>query len=415
MWDPISIVEASYDPAESEKLWLERLVDRIAPQLPSEMGVMGFLFDRHAPSQSLISDCVATGAVAAFSGIVAALYSQMPDEQRRFLLSGSPPIATLSSLSGMRAGLSLESVGVGEMTAQIGFSDTAVLCATDPSGQGCAIGTLLQREFRFSRAATLAWARVAAHIAAGLRLQRGVARLRQDAILQPSGKLEDASPAAQAPAAREALRQAARAMDRARSRVRHKEPEHALAMWRALVNGRWSLIDRFESDGRRYVVAVQNSPASPDPRGLTESERLVASYAGLGYPNKVIGYALGISEGTVAALLARAKRKLRVTSRAELVDLFTAWESARATASTAELDGSELLVLAKPASAARVPELTEVEMRVAGAAAAGVATPEIARTLGRSPHTVAKTLTRVYRKLDVSSRAELARCLGARS
>jgi DNA-binding CsgD family transcriptional regulator len=53
-------------------------------------------------------------------------------------------------------------------------------------------------------------------------------------------------------------------------------------------------------------------------------------------------------------------------------------------------------------------ELTGGEERIAGLAAGGRRNEEIARELGLSPKTVEWTLTRVYRKLGVRSRTELA-------
>jgi DNA-binding CsgD family transcriptional regulator len=44
---------------------------------------------------------------------------------------------------------------------------------------------------------------------------------------------------------------------------------------------------------------------------LTARERRVVAYMASGYSNKVIGYELGLSPGTVSAMLARATAKLR--------------------------------------------------------------------------------------------------------
>jgi DNA-binding CsgD family transcriptional regulator len=52
--------------------------------------------------------------------------------------------------------------------------------------------------------------------------------------------------------------------------------------------------------------------------------------------------------------------------------------------------------------------LTQGEERVANLAARGRRNGEIARELGMSPKTVEWTLTRVYRKVGVRSRTELA-------
>ncbi len=100
--------------------------------------------------------------------------------------------------------------------------------------------------------------------------------------------------------------------------MRNDSPDDALAMWRTLVTCRWSLVDRFESDGRRYLVARANEPPTA-PRGeLTDRQYQVASMAALGHSNKMIGYALGLLAATVSEHLSRACQRLGVRLRAEL-------------------------------------------------------------------------------------------------
>jgi DNA-binding NarL/FixJ family response regulator len=89
-------------------------------------------------------------------------------------------------------------------------------------------------------------------------------------------------------------------------------------MWQAMVSGRWSLLDHFDSDGRRYVLAHRNDPQVPDARGLTLRQRQVIAYAALGHSNKVIAYELGLSASTVGCHLARARAKLALPSAAAL-------------------------------------------------------------------------------------------------
>jgi DNA-binding NarL/FixJ family response regulator len=132
-----------------------------------------------------------------------------------------------------------------------------------------------------------------------------------EAVLRPNGRLEHAvGPATSAPA-REALALAARCIDRARGSLRRRDPSEAVEIWRGLVAGRWSLVDRFDSDGRRFLVAHKNDPSMRDPRGLTERERQVVGYADLGRSNKAIAYELGISPSTVGAILTNARAKLK--------------------------------------------------------------------------------------------------------
>jgi DNA-binding CsgD family transcriptional regulator len=60
-------------------------------------------------------------------------------------------------------------------------------------------------------------------------------------------------------------------------------------------------------------------------------------------------------------------------------------------------------------------ELTEAERRIALLVAEGRTNREVAATLFLTVHSVETTLTRVYRKLEVRSRAELARLFAANS
>jgi DNA-binding NarL/FixJ family response regulator len=56
-------------------------------------------------------------------------------------------------------------------------------------------------------------------------------------------------------------------------------------------------------------------------------------------------------------------------------------------------------------------ELTPTERRIAELVAEGLTNREVAATLFVTPKTVESALTRIYRKLDVRSRTELARQL----
>jgi DNA-binding NarL/FixJ family response regulator len=56
--------------------------------------------------------------------------------------------------------------------------------------------------------------------------------------------------------------------------------------------------------------------------------------------------------------------------------------------------------------------LTASEQRIAELAASGVTNRDMAATLFVSPKTVEANLTRIYRKLNIHSRAELGRIMG---
>jgi len=101
------------------------------------------------------------------------------------------------------------------------------------------------------------------------------------------------------------------------------DDDRALDLWQGLVAGRWSLVDRFDSDGRRFLIARRNDPRVADPRALTLRERQVLAYAAMGHPLKLVAYALGLSVPTVALHRTRGMRKLGLQSHAEVVRFFT--------------------------------------------------------------------------------------------
>jgi DNA-binding CsgD family transcriptional regulator len=111
------------------------------------------------------------------------------------------------------------------------------------------------------------------------------------------------------------------AIDRARGKLRRIDVDEALGEWKGLVDGRWSLIDKFDPDGKRFVLARRNEPGVRGLALLTERERHVVAYAALGHSDKLITYELGLAGSTVRVLLARAARKLGARTRDELIRL----------------------------------------------------------------------------------------------
>jgi len=118
---------------------------------------------------------------------------------------------------------------------------------------------------------------------------------------------------------REALQTSVLSLERARGDMRKGAPDSALAGWPAMVRARWTLVDHFEKDGKRYLLAVRNEAALDGLQMLSPRERQVVSYASLGHSNKMIAYELGIATSTVGVLLSRATTKLGVSSREELL------------------------------------------------------------------------------------------------
>lgn len=196
-------------------------------------------------------------------------------------------------------------------------ADSVGIVAADPAGHGvCASIGLPERRGLSERQLRLL-DRVAVHLSAGRRLrEKKQSRLLDDAeaILSSNGKVLHALKAAKNK--RESLH-AARARRDEASKLKH-DPEKALEIWKGLVGGRWSLVDHFDTDGKRLLLAVKNAPQI-DPRAdLSPRERRVCALVAMGHRDKEIAYSLGLSLGSVTAALHRARMKLKVSSRTEL-------------------------------------------------------------------------------------------------
>jgi DNA-binding CsgD family transcriptional regulator len=331
--DVVSILEGAYDVAPCTRDWLRLLIERSAPFLDRGLGQFASIWNVGQGADPTTVAC-----------------HRMDDCQRDALLQAAvvSRSAHKQAASTMVLGTAMQRVGddadaqadVHEMARRFlhpfGARDILFLKIADPGGRLIVAGVPAPDDSRPSRGEAMMWSRIAAHVAAGARLRaaasiHGVDRFDGvDAVLSPSGALHHVAPGAQDRGSREKLRQAARDVDRARTRAVRSDAKAALDLWQGLVAGRWSLVDRFDADGRRFLVARRNDPDVPDPRALTRRERQVLAYAAMGQPLKLIAYALGLSVSTIALYRGRAMRKLGLTSTAEVVRMF-AQERARET------------------------------------------------------------------------------------
>jgi len=228
---------------------------------------------------------------------------------------------TLSQLLGDRLA---QTPGTGQLLTAFGARDVIGVNARDPTGLGVVAGLNLPQVTQLSHHEVERWANLAAHIAAGHRLRRALASDQRslldgaEAVLERDGRLAHARDAATTTSACEVLRKAARTLEQV-GVPKPSAPEEALHGWPALVDGRWTLVDHFDSDGRRYFVARKNDPAAPGPRELTGRQRQIVGYAALGHSNKLIAYELGLSEAAISHHLARAAERLGLRTRTELV------------------------------------------------------------------------------------------------
>ena len=98
------------------------------------------------------------------------------------------------------------------------------------------------------------------------------------------------------------------------------EAPNLLALWRALVDGRFRFVESFDRNGWRYFVLHENLDAGYDAR-LTSRERYLVETVGRGESEKKVAFGLGVTPSTASAILKSALGKLGLRSKVDLVVL----------------------------------------------------------------------------------------------
>jgi len=315
--DLISVIESAYRVEVDTRTWLRAALEVLAPVLDHGLGVSGFTYDASDPCHFRILDF--EGASSKEPLVRHAIEASSPARVRWTFRT--TPCQTAS------AGPDWHSTPAYQTFKKLGFEDVLFLNGLDASGLGCFFTARLRKTSWLTAAKRRLLTRLAVHLGTGLRLHR---RLESEAraVLTPSGALVHAEGEAKDASARERLRRAVVAVERARGGMRRTGLVDAVEQWKGLVSARWTLVDRFESDGRRYVVAKDNAPNAVSIEQLSVRERQVLAYARMGHTNKLIAYELGLAPSTVRVLIARAAHKLGARSRQAAIDMYEKLEDA---------------------------------------------------------------------------------------
>lgn len=321
--DPLRVVEAGYEWIEDETTWLRGIA---AAAAPFAIGTGTAAYSVGLTGTPAIQAFVANGTANGFErnvrGFTKALGKAARDmyAPTEFVGNAGYRLRRLAKARGQT---------VEQMTNGNPIAAWA-LVAGDPRKHAALIAFPAKDDsfapdvpFPRSRALGLA----AAHLSAALRL-RALAAPKADtdavteSVLAPSGKLLHAVGTAKSSRARESLAEAVVRRERARGRLRKADGDEAAQLWSVLVSGRWSIVDFVDRDGKRLLLARKNPVSGPDVLALTEEERDVVWLATHGHSRKYMAYELGISVSQVGRRLATAMRKLRVTSRRDLLQRF---------------------------------------------------------------------------------------------
>jgi DNA-binding CsgD family transcriptional regulator len=322
--DALSVVEAAYRFELDDMAWLHGIAQSAYEQIGAGLGIFGFEYQVGADGRITMGREV---QIEMPDNVAAGMRANMAQLSPSFVAKSfarcEAATASQASDAEMRAinGPMFEALG-----ATFGWYDSMMLGGMDPSGHGVYLGAWLPKATNLPSQVRATWSRVAVHLVTARRLRMRLAASAgpADAVLTPSGQLDEGCPEAKMAEARTALRNAVQDFERARTQLRRDQPAEAVNTWRGLVAGRWSLVDEFSSSGKRYVLARRNDVAVAGPESLTVRERQAVGYAALGHSNKLIAYEMGISDSTVGVLLHRAARRLGVSSRAELIERWRA-------------------------------------------------------------------------------------------
>jgi len=285
--DTLSIVEAAYRPAETREAWATQVARAVKDVLKGGP-CAAFLYDARRPRSVRLDWTWFDGFPR--TAVDTALELVVQDDAG----AASTCLYRTTVFATTRADFVPAEPRLGALLDHAG-GDFGFVNAIDPTFQGMAWVIPAPRN-GFSIRSRQVWRRVAAHVAAGLRLQRTLSALHGGA---------DPLAAADAVTLQDALVRIAAAR-----RLQRDEPERAADLWTGLFAGRWSLVEYFDRDGRHYFLAHRNEPSLGATRALSRRERQVFTRSAMGHSNKLIAYSLGLSLSTVGAHLARARRKL---------------------------------------------------------------------------------------------------------
>jgi DNA-binding CsgD family transcriptional regulator len=316
--DLIGIVEAIYQDAPDDQTWLHGVATAAEPALDLGLGTMAYTFAADPKVGVEVLQTVARGRHG--EQLLRTALNMVTEQGPNAMPGFKSQVGLLRSITDY-----VGSDFVPRHFRAVGGVGNAVdvlgVVGADSNGRGMVLASLVPPHWQLTPTLRQRWRCIISHLVSGQRLRRVGEALPDEAVLDAGGKLYDAVGTATSRDARVALRQAARAIDCARVR-RARSPDAALATWQALVHGRWSLVDRFESDGRTFLIAKANPPEPPAVAKLTPRESAVVALAALGRSNKLIAYELGLSLGTVGTYLLRAQRRLNLHSRAALIRWF---------------------------------------------------------------------------------------------
>jgi DNA-binding CsgD family transcriptional regulator len=380
--DYVSIVEACYRSTDLDEEWLDGVLMAARPLLDLGGGIALSLVQEGPLGRKVVLSQGAGPVSDMLRRSWPVLEQLDSDTYRRFFY----PRQTVVSAAALVGDFSPPIQGVfASLMAQAGAEDLLGMLGYPAEGWAFALFVAVDHG-AVTPAIRNALRRLRIHVEASLRL-RLFSSAESVAVIRPDGKLEHVRDGALDESQREAIGAQAVCIDRARTQEGRANSERALSVWHALVEGRFSLVERVESDGRRYYHAFENAPHVRAQRAITETEAVVLSLTLRGLSGKEVSYSTGLSQARISSALALAAERLGFARREDLLRV-----------------GASLLQSEEDATSV---ELTHAEREVFALVRRGLSNQEIAEARGTSVNTVANQLAALLRKTGASSRRAL--------
>lgn len=313
--DLLTFLEAAYDFDLPFEAWQAQLVEAARRAFPETSGAYSYLY-RIQDGAPVLTSPVAGDAC--FLEAIEEGHAQASPRAALRALS-APSHAAPTSLWLRDPATHRIPDWLGRMWSRFGVGDVLGLLATDRIGDSLALGLGLPRASypdvegpggsALARQATL----VARHVETAMAIRT--------ALGDPEAVLADIDASGRGEwqvgsEPWEHFRECCRCIEDARDRL-HAGDEQGLAVWDALVQGRYSIV-RYRRGGGRLRFLVLQNPRNDRLRALSTLEREVVQRAARGQANKVIAIDLDLHPSSVANLLARALRKLGIKNRVQL-------------------------------------------------------------------------------------------------
>ncbi|HEX8111454.1 MAG TPA: LuxR C-terminal-related transcriptional regulator [Kofleriaceae bacterium] len=315
-----AMLAAEYDPEKRPDGWLQNILRATEQFFDRGQGAIGWLLRRDQQLMPMAPTAINGGerfietATRIGAGLGARSLSASVAPSR-------PSLETASEALDLGPDL-LHEPAFREHAHPLGIKDFLAFKATSPCGKlSCTIGTPLARIERTSSYDKTPWRLLAKHMSFGLgvlhRSDNQPLELSDAAnVFAPDGRVLHLATTAGSDCLA-SLRRAVLARERAR--LTRTDPGEAVELLDGALH-RYALIDHFETDGKRFVIACAPCDAASPVDKLSPRLRQIANLlVTTGKSRKELAEQLGISIHTLDTEVKALYRRLNVRSRSELV------------------------------------------------------------------------------------------------